>query len=416
MFAIARRARWGLPLIAALLTLSSFGGAAAAWPVNPLAREADRLDLAAMTLDLDDLPEGLGYIEYQDYVYDPEWLASGYEGTSTSPEEVLATGLRRYQDSSYRSPNGQSWVRSYVLEFGSADDVAAGFAVFEDEAGWAAAFGPESDMRDLAEGHALGEEPREITVGTGRMTNGYRFQTADVTFRVDRLLVGVAVEAAEFADPPDQGLALDLAARLEERVSLVLAGELPPGIEPAVRELALPIAGIWPEPGYVAEGYLTVDEGLGELKPLVGFREDYQGGYTRTVWPDDPAASPGIRPLFITVAVIELDNQLIAETVLKLSEFLPRPAPLELWLWELTEAPEVAGAEASAALNGPGWADAYQVGVVVDNYLARVWVQGTDESRAIALELAAQQAACLAAGGTCEGVTVPAGLAGPTGA
>jgi hypothetical protein len=233
----------------------------------------------------------------------------------------------------------------------------------------------------------------------------------DVSFRVGRLLAGVSVEAEDYADPPDRQLALDLAARLEERVRLVLAGEMPPGLDPALRALTLPIAEGWPDPGVNAEGYLTVDEAFGDQKPLVGFREDYRGGYARTVFPAPVGGTAGIRPLAITVAVIALPNQLVGETVLKLAEFLPRPAPLQLYQWEPTQVPRVPGAEAEVALVGASWADAFEVGIVVDDYLARIWVEGSDDSQAIALDLAAQQAACLAAGGTCGDVAVPAELA-----
>ena len=406
----ARRPRWGLLLTAAFLCLGSPGGAAgAAWPAVPPLGPAERLDLAAMVLDLGDLPEELGYFEYQDFLTRADGIAAGYEGTPIAPEEVTATGLRWFYESAYRSPNGQTWVRSYVLEFGAPHQAEAGFAFFEDEARWAAAFGPESDLRDLPEDPGLGEEPREITVGVVRPPVCCDWQAADVTFRLGRLLAGVSVEANAGSDAPDRALALALARRLEERARLVLDGRSPAGTDPAIRDLVLPIAGLWPEQGTVPEGYLTVAEGLGELKPLVGFREDYRGGYARTATPaeDVGGGPPRAQQLVVTVAVVALANPLLAQTVLKLSEFLPRPAPLPLYAWAPTEAPEVPGTAAAAALAAPSRADAYQVGVVVDDLLARVWVEGTEDARAIALDLAAQQAACLEAGGPCEDVVAP---------
>ena len=244
----------------------------------------------------------------------------------------------------------------------------------------------------------LGEAPGEVTVGTIRLLDGPDSTIVDVTFRVDRLLVGVALERPAAQPAPNKALALTLAARLEERVRAVLAGELPAGIDPTLPALTLaPLAG---SGAYVAfEGYLGPGEALGTDAQLTDLLPDYLSGYARTFAGDDSLSA---LTTLATVAVFRFETPDQASAALDVAAWLPRGAPLPALAWGTVDAPVSEGVDALAALAEPfGGDDAYRIALVVGDLLAVVTVADRLEAETIAVELAEQQAACLTDDGAC---------------
>src|SRR5688572_1050411 len=156
---MVRRMVSRLAMLAIVLVLLAGAGARGTGAAN---EPVNRLDLAAMTLDGNDLPEGaLLFVE--------QYLTPGQFAKATGgavPREELAdAGLRWYYESRYVVPTEDEGAvrlvyRFYAQEFTDADAVEAGFAVLEDEE----RFG----LTGLTDEGApeVGEEPREVTTGS----------------------------------------------------------------------------------------------------------------------------------------------------------------------------------------------------------------------------------------------------------
>ncbi len=386
--------------LAALLAVSPQPGAAQdATPTGG----GDRLDLAAMVLDSRAVPEGYrlageGYLTGQAF---GRLLAAGGEMTA---DEVATTGLEWFYESRYASANDDGHIRFYVEEYEDEESAQAGFDLLEDETRLRGAEGLEDQ-----EAPEVGEEPREMTVGTfvADPANRQELQTVDITFRVGSVIAGVAVETTGEA-APDQDLAEDLAAQLAERVQGVLDGNYPEGVDPSTRMSLLPF-----DPTLsLQEGYLTVEEVLA-ASPVEDVLADYVSGYVRAV-ALNPEASGEPGPL-VTVAVSAFNAPESALAVLDQADEL-QPAFPRL---ERADRTRVPGADAAVGyrfdspLSGGDEVDGFRVLLVVEGQLATVDVQAApsaEAAEAAALDLAAQQATCLATDDPCDDVTIPESL------
>ncbi len=217
------------------------------------------LDLAAMALTGDDLPPGYT-ADFERYLTAEQIPAYGAPGIS--PDEVAATGVRRFYDSFYLdsfclATDGQSLHRSYVEEYGSPAEAEAGFALFEDEERLPPEFAPSS--HEELPGPGVGEEPSEITYETFTFgSDPPEGRYVDATFRVGSILAGVSLDgpypgdldatpgARPKPDPAAVALVTDLAAVLDDRIEAVQAGHSPAGTN-----LDLPGRLLPPDPAWL---------------------------------------------------------------------------------------------------------------------------------------------------------------------
>jgi hypothetical protein len=88
------------------------------------------LDLAAMTLDSEEIPEGYQLVA-EAYI-DPGLLAENMVELGTE-DELEELGIVGYYESTYAALDGGSQIRSYVIEYPDVEAVEDGFALFEDE-------------------------------------------------------------------------------------------------------------------------------------------------------------------------------------------------------------------------------------------------------------------------------------------
>lgn len=374
---------------------------------------ANRLDLAAMTLDGDDLPDGaLLYIEQY---LTPAQLASA-SGQAVPREELANAGLRWYYESRYVVPTEEEddvrlVYRSYVVEFQGPAGVEAGFDLLEDEE----RFGLESAADEAAP--EVGEEPREVTTGLvppSLPESSEQRALYDLTFRVENVLAGVAVEALNEEDV-DPAEVEDLARRLQERIEAVLAGEEIPGIDPALREALLPL-----EPRLrVQEGYQTAAEApYTTTDRTTEAFAGYQSGYALTVAVNLETEGADAPTPYVTLALSSYESEAGPTDVLNQAGDLQSNLP------KIEAVPDVTveGADGAAAFRfsspvsqNPDL-DSYRLLLAVGDYLLAIDVQGAESDEAAesaALSLAEQQLACLEAGGQCPSAEWPTELGAP---
>ena len=397
-------------LVAIVALLNVFGGSAQDESPGPdpnaptgdrAAPAGARLDLAAMSLPSEALPEGY-QLSYEVYVAGDE-LTARLAGGDESDREIERMDLRWYYLSQYEATDGQSRIRVYLEEFGSAGGARQGFAILEDEE----RYGGEGASFVDKPGFDIGEEPGEVTVSTVEAgETSPSAATVDATFRVDRLLGGVALDTIG-TTAPDEALLEELATQLESRIRAVVDGDDLPGIDPALPGQVLPFDAAVD----VREGYVTAVDSLGAEPPQAAI-EGYESGYLRTVGLGDESASELPLP-FVTIAVSSYTSEGGPLAVLGEAETLS-PQFMDL-------APErldrIEGATAAVAFSfanpaSEGGPDSFRVLVVVDTNLVTVDVQGAasvDAARETALSLVDQQIACLAADGACEPASLPEG-------
>jgi hypothetical protein len=357
----------------------------------------DRLDLAAMTLDGADLPSGYSYV-FESYV-PADQAASQLTDGAVSEEDLAATGFRWFYQSTYATADRVTSIRTYVEEYRDEAGARAGFALLEDETRVL----PEADFEDFP-ASGIGEEPSEVSVGTLEAPNGEETRhTVDATFRIDRLLAGVAIETTG-TEPPDRRMAEDLAARLAERVEIVLDGDAPEGIDLELPRLMLPVTDLTPS---TVEGYLTSAERLGAVDPATGAVDAFGGSYLMTaILGDQSSDTPGP---FITLSLTSFASADVALAVLDQADQLPVIAT-----GEPVEGLRVPNADAAKGFRfafGSGTSpDSFRIVFVVDATLAVVEVWASASSQAETLDLSVQQATCLSAEPPCDTVRLPASL------
>jgi hypothetical protein len=428
-----------VPLLLVATIVSLWPLVAPAQDTTPEAAPARTLDLAAMALAPEDVPNGF-FDDYSEW-----WVPAAAFG-----ELVLGSapppGLGRVYQTFYVDPENGTVIHTYLFEFGSPEDAASGLEVVAPSLRPPL---PEGTTVGPTEspGPELGEEPRTITAVTYDTweAGGPRADVVAATFRSGSLLAGVAVErytdrppsgtpAPEPAsprspDPAQEQLAVSLATRLDERIAAVIAGEVPPGVDFALADAVLPLDQLVSETTPMFGGYKSGVDLLrcgicGEENALLPYSDVVRGGVSRSVVAG-PLVGGEPQPPFVSIAVSEFASPEAALQVLDAIRDAPndRPTTGPFPRGERTPVadPTIPGATAALAFqavfdaedpNAP--ADSAGVGFVVGNLLATVDVLGgltADEASAAALDLASQQAACLESGGPCRSATLPPSLA-----
>ncbi len=417
-----------------------------AWPLLASAQDASPtassnvpLDLAAIALAPEDVPAGY-FDDYSEWWVPADPFSDLVLGGAATPP-----GLVRVYQSFYIDPEEGDAIHNYLYEFASPEEATAGSEIVD-----AALRPPPPEGTVIGPTHApgpdLGEAPGVLTVVTYDTwaAGGPRADVVAATFRRDRLVAGVAVE--RYTDPPPAGtpvaeettpvapdpaqeqLATTLATTLDERITTVLAGQTPAGVDPALAALVLSLDQLADVPTPVFGGYKAGIDMLrcgicGEENTLLPFADDARGGYVRGIVLGG-AVDGEPQPPFVTVAVTAFTSPEAALAVLEAIRQTPndRPTAVPFPRGQKTLVDDPAIPEAMAALafhatpdeedpNAP--ADAAGVDFVSGNRLVTIDVQGglaAEDALAAAVNLASQQTACLVAGGPCAAMTVPSVL------
>jgi hypothetical protein len=372
------------------------------------------VDLAAMALDSDVMPEG--YTLSNEYYVDLEALGNDLvaRGTLDDIEEFEALNITAYYESYYATTDLSQNIRSYIIAYEDEDDVQAGFDVLEDESVTIPPGGGEWDDEEAPDD--IGEQPAEITTAVFEVPTNQQegvdetleIVNVDFTFRVDRFHVGVAIEHSDGTDP-DLDLVEELGAELEERVLDVLDEEEIENIDLELPSLLPALAG--PPP---FEGYQTVSEAFPTEQPMDEALEDgFVSSYTRGAsFSDDPAAG---WPPYLTIRISRFEDE---ETVLDLlddpdalqPDFLSvEPEEID----SVEDYPAVAFTFPSPITTEP---DSYLVYVGVDDLILEVQVQGTQEieqAEEEALAIAEDFVACVTDGEDCGPYELPSEIGAP---
>ena len=190
--------------------------------------------LAAMTLDSETIPEEFTLL-FENFTT-PEELADNLAG-QVDREALLATGIEMYYESYYINNDGNT-IRTYIIAFESIQGVRAGFNLLEDEE----LLVPNGSMIDLPALEGVGEPPGEITSGSRENGDGTQTNSYDISYRVNRFEVGVAMETYDESEP-DSDLIDQLARDLADRCADALAGNPVSGVDGSLSELVLLLDG-----------------------------------------------------------------------------------------------------------------------------------------------------------------------------
>jgi hypothetical protein len=296
-----------------------------------------------------------------------------------------------------------------------------------------------------ATGPVLGDESSTTTLVTfdTLAEGGPLVDVVASTFRRDRLIAGVAIE--RYTDPPTEGtpypvaqdvtqadadLAERLASSLDDRITTVMSGGTPAGVDLALSAMVLPLAGLADSQTPVFGGYKSGIDLLrcgicGEENALVPFADDALGGFAR-ILSVGPLVDGEPRPPFISVAVTAFTSPEVAlevlEAIRQAPNDRPTPGPTQRGERSLVADPVIPGTTATLGFgavsemeNPDASVDSAGVTFVSDTVMVTVDVQGGlsgDAALAVAVDLAAQQSDCLTAGWPCTEMTVPPALHG----
>ncbi len=372
-----------------------------------------RLDLAAMALASEDLPPEVA-LEYEQYVTAAD-VASAVSDETVPPETILATGLLWFYESQYASADRTIRIRSYLEEYVTEQGAAAGFDILEDETRLVST---DAAFIDRPAPEELGEEPREITVGTFLDPGGAgRLEAIDITFRVGRLLGGVSVETVEGVRP-DRQLALALAERLEERIEAVLNDVPLPGIDRSLPQRLVPAAS-----GTLGlqEGYVSIGEVLGsEAAGAIG--SEYRSGYLRTDVYDYVRGEAMPLPL-LSIAVTSFVSEAAPLAILTNADLVTPPyANLErVRLERIPGTSALVGFRYTNpyAESADAPVDSFRILMIVQNHVVILDVQGAASAEAAqtaAVLIASRQAGCVRSDEPCTAEPLAAELLSPAAA
>ena len=356
---------------------------------------AGPLDLAAMTLDSEELPEGFQLVA-ESYI-DLDLLAENLSELATD-DELDDLGIVGYYETTYAAVDGGSQIRSYVIEYPDVNAVEDGFALFEDEERMVPG---ETGLDDAPGPEGIGEEPSEVTTGTYGEP-GAEQSAVDITFRIDRLGVGVAMETFDGSEP-DEDLVEELAEEKEARVVAALTGEAIENVDPRLVERVVTFSGETTFEGYqsVSDAYGSVDSPAAD-----GFIASYVRGAT---FSDDPTET--IAP-YVTVGVSSYGDEDEVLAVLDASDqIMPQFPGLEEIDAPMIDRSPTVGYSFESLIEGNDLASV-RLFVAVDDALLSVDVQGfasTDDALEAAVSVAEEAVACVD-GGDCGPVSLPAGL------
>lgn len=358
------------------------------------------LDLAAMTLDSAELPED--YQLLSEAYIDLGLLEANYVDV-LEPGELEDLGIVGYYETTYTSVDGDNRIRSYVIEYTDIAAAEDGFDVLEDEDRLVKG---DADLEDAPGLAGVGEEPAEITTGTFGSA-GAEQATVDITFRIDRLGVGVAMETFDGSEP-DQDLVEELAAAKEARVVAALTGEEIANVDPDLVERVVTFDG-----ATTFEGYQTVVDGYGD--PASPAAEGFVASYVRgATFSEDTLET--IAP-YVTVSVSSYEDEDAVLTLFESTGQLIQQYPeLESIDVPLINGSPTVGFSFDSLIPGDEVASV-RIFVAVDDVLVTVDVQGvatTDQALDAAIAVAETATACVD-GGACGPVALPAVAGGDDG-
>lgn len=357
-----------------------------------------RAQMASITLDSATLPGG--YIFTGESSLGADQVASADLGA----EELTQVGLVSQYVSAYRNPDNGFVIRSYVSAWTDAGAAEAGFGIIEDEARTL----PEGTFEDT--GAPVGEAPGETTTGTypdprdGPVT----VSSVDVTFRVDRFLVGASLETRD-GSAPDAETVNTLAGTLEGRATSVIANESPEGTDLQLVPQALPLSGLGQE---LQAGFLNT----GEVEQMYGLQGSVLGGFESS-WSEAIGLGEGdaLQP-FVSIGLTSFGSPDDANAIIdQIGELAPNASasqPVEGV--EIEGAGSVAAFSFTSAATGATEPDSVRVVAVAETMLVVVDVQGApnaEVAQATATQLATAQVACIGQA-ECAAPTLPAELTG----
>jgi C-terminal peptidase prc len=359
-----------------------------------------RLDLAAMALDADDLPEGF-VLQSESYTAGADWVNRAFPGNGEARQTISDAGLEWWYESTYGLPGTLLTIRTYVEQYADEEGARAGFEFLEDEA---IQLSPNAPVEDFPiEGVESDQE--ELSVVDWEIVPGFYYRSIDATFRDGRVVAGVSFKSIGGTIPPERPVVEDLAIVLSVRVGEVLTGAAEGFADPTLAASLLPAGAAT----VTEEGYLSGTEVVPSALPAVA--ERVESGYVRTVGLPFPNAADTPPVLFVNLAVVRFASAEDAHAALYSLDDLTIPSPLPRpgeSFRQQGKVPNVEGADTVGAVRRAllpgGIVDSARVGFVRDNELALVDVAGAASlaaAEAAAADLANRQAACLVAGGSC---------------
>lgn len=386
---------------AILLGTTSAAAQPASGPASLQENGADvalRAQMASITLDETALPDG--------FAFDGETFLTADQSASGTVDAAALTdaGFVSQYVSVYTDDAATGRIRTYVTAWNDAAAAEAGFAVIEDETRTL----PDADLTDA--GASIGEEPREVTSGShpDLADPETTVMTVDITFRIDRFLVGVAVENTS-GTAPDPATADALAAELEGRATAAMGNQNPERTDLALVPNVLPLNGLGVE---LQAGFLSP----AEVEELYGLQGSALGGFSAT-WSEAIGLGSGenLAP-YVAVGATTFDNDEDANAVIdQAAELTPAISGVEA-----VEGASVEGAVQAVAFRFPSPAtgaaeiDSYRVMFSVGSTVGVVDVQGAPSpeiAEQTALALAGAQTSCFGAE-SCAAPTLPAELTG----
>jgi hypothetical protein len=362
------------------------GDATPAGDATPVASAGD-VDLAAMTLDSNSIPED--FVLIAEYYTSPQEIADSRAG-QIDDEELFATGIQTFYQSFYINADGNR-LRTYVIAFDTAEGATAGFNLFEDEE----VLVPNGDLEDRPGPEGVGEAPSEITSGIIEEGDGTQQRTYDISFRIDRFEVGAAMETYDGAEV-DEELVDQMAVDLAERVEAVIAGD-----DVEAVDYNLPAQLITLETDFQLEGYQTVGETF-----LIDDPDNLPDGFTSGFY-RGASFSNNITSLlpFVTVGISSFDSADDVEEALANSDSIIAPYPDldEIQRLDFDGVDDAFGFTYSSP-EGEGVPDSARLFLQVDDHLIVIDVQGVDsaeDAEAMATDIADAELAC-ALDGNCD--------------
>ena len=348
---------------------------------------AGEVDIAAMTLDSNLIPADFFLVA--EFYTTPQEIADSRAG-QIDEEALFATGIQTYYESFYVNAD-QNRIRTYIIAYETVDGVQAGFDLLEDED----TLVPNGALVDSPGPTGVGETPSEITSGTIENGDGTQTRSYDISYRIDRFEIGVAMETFDGGEI-DEVLIDQLAVELADRVAAVIAGDDVDGVD-----YDLPAELIRLDTDLQVEGYQTATESFIIDDPDL-LPDGYVSGYYTGA-----SYSTSISTLlpYVTVGISSFEGSADVEAAMAEPEsIMPTFEGLEeLPGFDINGAGNVAGFSYPSP-EGEGEQDSVRLFMQVDDRLVVVDVQGmptAEEAEAVAIDLAEAELACVL-DGDCE--------------
>lgn len=359
---------------------------------------AVRAQMASITLDSATLPGG--YI----FVGESFLGADAVASADLAADELTQAGFVSQYVSAYRNPDNGFVIRSYVSAWTDAAAAEAGFGVIEDE------------TRTLAEGTftdmeaPVGEAPGETTTGTypDAQDASVTVSSVDVTFRVDRFLVGASLETRDGSEPTADTINT-LAGTLESRATSAIANESPEGTDLQLVPQVLPLSSLGQE---LQAGFLN----SGDVEQMYGVQGSVLSGFAAS-WNEviGLGEADALQP-FVSIGLTSFgspeDANAIVEQIGDLAPNASTSEPVDGL--EIEGAGSVAAFTFASAATGASEPDSFRVVAVAETMLVVVDVQGAsnlEAAQATATQLATAQIACIGQV-ECAAPALPAELTG----